>query len=612
MRSLTEPRGAAEAQRTRRKRRGGEVSVLCFSGVEMFCLFLLCFSSCFASLTVRAQTGVITGRVVNEEGAGMPNVTVLLNPIAADRRPATGGSTNRTATDIDGNFKFTGLAQHVYSVNAISAKGYVSWSIPVDERQDGVYHRIGANVTITMIKGGAITGRVTNQIGEPLIGVQVNATITRDADGNPVRGDGGRPRFTDDRGLYRIYGLSPGTYVVSTRNTMTGPFPSPYDLDAPTYHPSGPRETAAEVTVTIGGESSGIDIRYRGDPGHVVSGSVTGAGEPSSPYGRINVTLSNATTGVFLGNSNPLRSNYGPAGFAIYGVSDGEYEIAARRFSINNEETFSTPRRIVVKGADVGGIELKLLPMASIAGKFALEATPGACESKRKWSLEEALLVLRHETKPEGPALSRNQMIPNGLNEKGEFTVYNLEANRYFLEPRLPNENWYVKTITGPASTAAPARGAATRGAPPSDVARNGIALKAGEKISGVTVTIADGAAGVSGKVTPATEGSRLPARLRIHLVPAEATAANEVLRYAEVFARSNGSFLMTNIAPGKYWLVARAAPDDEPSDSSVAPTAWDASERAKLRKEAEAMKIEVELKPCQRAVDQLVKYSAR
>jgi hypothetical protein len=135
--------------------------------------------------------------------------------------------------------------------------------------------------------------------------------------------------------------------------------------------------------------------------------------------------------------------------------------------------------------------------------------------------------------------------------------------------------------------------------------------LKAGEKVSGVTVTIAEGAAGVSGKVAPAKapagDGSRLPARLRVHMVPAEAAAANDVLRYAEAFARSDGSFSLNNIAPGKYWLLARAIPDDEPSDAQPLPVALDAIERAKLRKEAEALKIEIELKPCQRVVDQVV-----
>ncbi|MGH9936082.1 MAG: MSCRAMM family protein [Blastocatellia bacterium] len=578
-------------------------------------LFALLVSSCFVPLAARAQTGVITGRVVTEDGAGLPGAAVSLMPVAADRRPTSGSSQINTVTDGDGNFKFTGLAPRVYSVSGTYAKGYVPRPVPVNERQDRAYCRVGDNVMITMIKGGAITGKVTNATGEQLIGVQVNAAMVRDTEGNPVRGgSSGYPRFTDDRGVYRIYGLSPGTYVVFTRNIMVNTaFPSPYDLDATTYHPSGPRETAAEVTVTSGGETGGIDIRYRGDPGHVISGTVTGAGEPSSPYGGISVTLTNAAAGVVLGSSNVVRSGDGAAGFAIYGVTDGEYDITARRGGFNNEEAFaSTPRRIVVKGSDVGGIELKLLPMGSITGKFALEATPGVCESKRKWSLEEALLALRHETKPAGAALPQSITVVNGLAEKGEFMVYNLEANRYFLEPRLPNENWYVKTITAPASTAAQAsaRGAAARSALPADITRNGIALKVGEKIAGVTVTIADGAAGMSGKVIPATEGARLPARLRVHLVPAEARAADEVLRYAEAFARSNGAFLLNNIAPGKYWLIARAAPDDEPSDRPPMPAAWDANERAKLHREAIAAKNEIELQPCGRVKDYALRFN--
>jgi Carboxypeptidase regulatory-like domain len=92
--------------------------------------------------------------------------------------------------------------------------------VPVGERQDGGYYRVGDNVTITMIKGGVITGRVTNATGEPLIGVRVNAVMTRGAEGNTARRAAARPRFTDDRGFYRLYGLPPGTYVVFTRNAF--------------------------------------------------------------------------------------------------------------------------------------------------------------------------------------------------------------------------------------------------------------------------------------------------------------------------------------------------------------------------------------------------------
>ena len=266
---------------------------------------LLLFSLCFAHLTPEAQTGVITGRVVTEDGSGLQGVTVSLTPVAADRRTISSGPQNRTLTNGDGNFKFTGLAPRVYSVSASSAKGYAPSPVPVSERQDSGYHRIGANVTITMIKGGAITGRVTNALGEPVIGLQVNAAMARGAEGSQDRGGSGNRRFTDDRGVYRIYGLSPGTYVVFTRKSFH-PFPSPYDNDGPTYYPSSTRETAAEITVTSGGEASGVDIRYRGDRGHAVSGAMSGSGL-GSPSVSIMIALTNTVTGVVRSDADFFR-----------------------------------------------------------------------------------------------------------------------------------------------------------------------------------------------------------------------------------------------------------------------------------------------------------------
>jgi hypothetical protein len=50
--------------------------------------------------------------------------------------------------------------------------------------------------------------------------------------------------------------------------------------------------------------------------------------------------------------------------------------------------------------------------------------------------------------------------------------------------------------------------------------------------------------------------------------------------------------------------LLARAIPDTELGDKPAKPVAWDALERAKLRKEAEAANSVVELKTCQRIRD--------
>jgi len=162
---------------------------------------------------------------------------------------------------------------------------------------------------------------------------------------------------------------------------------------------------------------------------------------------------------------------------------------------------------------------LKLFPLGVIAGKFALEATPVVCESKRKWSLEEALFAIRPGAKSEEATPAQNRTVVNGLTEKGEFTVYYLAADRYFLEPRLPNENWYVKAITAPASTSVSAntKAAAARGALMADISRNGITLKAGEKITGVVATIGTRSSGRSFITKP------WPRRMKSNFNPAGA-----------------------------------------------------------------------------------------
>ena len=152
-------------------------------------------------------------------------------------------------------------------------------------------------------------------------------------------------------------------------------------------------------------------------------------------------------------------------------------------------------------------------------------------------------------------------------------------------------------------------RGAARGANLAGGVLQNGFKFRPGEKMTIGAVTFAEGAASLRGKVAPENEGARLPPRLRLHLIPADPKAAEDVLRYFETIARSEGAFSFNNIAPGKYRLLTRAVPDDEPIDRPPFPAAWDANERAKLRKEAEAMKVEIELNPCQRLTDLVVKY---
>ncbi|HKQ79760.1 MAG TPA: hypothetical protein VJ810_39060 [Blastocatellia bacterium] len=125
-------------------------------------------------------------------------------------------------------------------------------------------------------------------------------------------------------------------------------------------------------------------------------------------------------------------------------------------------------------------------------------------------------------------------------------------------------------------------------------------------------MTVAEGAASLRGEVVSENAKGRPPERLRVHLIPAERNTSDEVLRYAEALVLIDRAFVFSNLAPGKYLLLVRVAPDDEPDDRPLALAAWDANERAKLSRDAEALKNEVELKPCQRVTGRVVEYSSR
>jgi hypothetical protein len=77
--------------------------------------------------------------------------------------------------------------------------------------------------------------------------------------------------------------------------------------------------------------------------------------------------------------------------------------------------------------------------------------------------------------------------------------------------------------------------------------------------------------------------------------VPVEKERADEVLRYAETGIGNDGSFSFGHLGPGKYWLTTRIEIDD------ARKKILDNAERAKLRREAEAANVVMELQACQR-----------
>jgi Carboxypeptidase regulatory-like domain len=562
---------------------------------------------CLTHLTAGAQQkGVITGRVINDDGIGVPQVRVNLYPVGSQQGGLTSAYVASITTDEDGNFRFIDLLPRIYQVSVSQTKAYVITPMSEKDVNRQPYYRIGDNVTITLIRGGVITGRVTRQDGEPMIGTTVSPTMVRDSGGKRVRNYIGRPRLSDERGIYRLYGLAPGVYIVSASGASFLSQSAPTTTNSVTYYPSSTADTATEVTVASGGEVTGVDILMRSDRGYTISGTVVGGGNQSSPYLLPSVSLIRVANGASITRS-AKRNVGGINGFTFEGISDGEYEIVARRGGDNSAVDFaSAPRRLSVKGADVTGIELKLAMLASISGKVVIEPSTGICKSKSVLGSEEILLFSRRSERLSQALLSPSINRSYDVNDDGEFTITSLEAGTYHIESQLPDENWYLRSITIP--SAAPTSKQTAAATPAGVSVSTGINLKSGKHLSGVTLVIAEGAAGLQGKIEAEVEGSSLPSQLRIHLVPSEQSSSNDLLRFSETLLRSDGTFEFKNLTPGKYWLISRVVADLEPADRQ--PAAWDDAERAKLRKEAEALKIEVELKACQRIFGQVLKFT--
>ena len=534
------------------------------------------------------RLGSIKGRVVDEAGVPLANVAINVS--------AAGGSyeeEQEAATDDNGEFVVDHLSAKPYVIRC-EASGYI------EADPSSSYYLTGEPVTLKMAKGGVITGRVTGGTGEPYVKARVAAVRVRDQDGQPTSSrEGPDTADTDDRGIYRIYGLESGYYIVNV--DRAGQYEDNQFRNAvPLYSPSVTRDGARQVAVARGQEAGGIDITYRSEPGHIVSGTLSGIMQSGSEdETNIRLVGYRPAAAVLQRGFKEKRT------FIFYGVPDGDYFVVAHNDS-DALAAASQPYRVTVKGADVRGIDLRLVPFASASGKVSMGPAPAPrgqpeCKGTRPGLAQEAVVWASRDekkndtVKPAFPPELFDESEPTAPNENGEFSLQGLAPGHYRFGATLPNEAVYVSAI----SMKAPSGKAI-------DIAASGASLKSGDQLAGISIILAEGASALRGRVVSSAEKAKLPSGLRVHLVPAEPAHANDVLRFAEAEVKSDGTFALTNIPPGRYRIVAIAV-----KDRGSLPVAWDADERASLHRRAEESggAPVVELKPCQRSSDYLIQY---
>jgi len=379
-------------------------------------------------------TGVIKGRVVAADtGNPIRRANVNLSPIDPPAPPGGGrgpngpsatlvpgsaggsapspqvsvslsmGRPRQATTDSQGNFEFTGLPAGSYRIFANSNQyspqylgmayggkrpngyGLSDQGQPVQLGEGQSFDK----VIISLPRGGVITGRVTDENGEPLTRVQVYSVFFPPGSSRGVRmGQGSQ---TDDLGQFRLYGLQPGDHAVvaeAMRFNFVPPNAPPETEEdkigfITTYYPGTPDEGAAQrVRARAGTETPGIEIRLLQDRLYRVSGTVVDS--QGQPLPRVNGQVMRRTPGMTGGSSYGFNTDE-KGQFQMRNVASGNYRLIVRQTrpftpgpgpQADPGEMASLP--LTIAGADLDNVMVMTTPGVTITGQVVFEQGPAS------------------------------------------------------------------------------------------------------------------------------------------------------------------------------------------------------------------------------------------
>jgi hypothetical protein len=530
-----------------------------------------------------AGTASISGIVLTDDSDARPlrRVRVFLN--SPDEEVA-----RTTISDDAGRFAFEGLRAGRYTVGG-TKEGYVT--VNYGARRPG---RVGAPVTLTegqaladliltLPRGAVITGVLLDPDGLPVAGVSMRAlryvyTVTGERRLSAVSATMAS-HITDDRGVYRIYGLPAGEYAIaapatlppgsnvllmndtelraaldelkqsqrpqttSNSNTAAGseanvdaPRPIGY---APVFYPGTTASSqAALIPLGKSEERGGIDFQLQYVPTGTIRGGVITPVGVLPEYIRVHLI---ATSDVILsGNSNESRTAAvtEKGEFTFVNVPPGTYTMIAKgtRGPTANGSMFWATTEVVVDGQNEQEISLSLQPALTVSGRVVFDGRTAPPDPSR---IRVTLL----------PVLSAGQVslgtAPVLVDTGGRFTMTGITAARYRLQA----------SISGPSGWMLAASVVSGR-----DVLDTPLDLR--QSVDGAVVTFTDRPGELSGVVRDSA-GKPMSAHTVI-LFAAERTLWTPTSRRIRaVPSAADGRFLFRMVAPGEYWLAAQSDVDD-------------------------------------------------
>ena len=510
------------------------------SSTRFFAVVLLTLLCLPVSLSAQPQTktatktprGSISGRVTIKDKPAV-GITVGL-------RNATGTflmeRTFRAITDQEGVYRITNVPAGTYEIQT-AAPAYVDTtgnfprgrSIIVGEDENV------ENINFSLIRGGAITGKITDTDGRPLVHQNVNVFRASDFGQQQERQvyPAGNVQ-TDDRGIYRVFGLAAGSYKVAcgrSDDTLPSNYYEPSRvIYKQVFHPDATDQAKATIIeLREGSEAANVDITVGlAVQTFTVSGRVIDA-EKGLPVPNIRFGFQRRSgERVEFSNLSAVSNNQGD--FIAEGLTPGKYGIMM--FGNPNVDLRAESMMFDVVDSDVTGLTIRMIKGSSISGVVVLEL-----EDRKAFAKLLEFQIRASVTAAPGTFTSYGQSVVSTFNPDGSFRLSGLSSGQV---------NFW---LTGPFGTPQPKGFMIIRTEHNGVVMPRGVELKEGEQLAGVRLVIAYGTASIHGtvKIENGTlpEGGRMFARVvRPGTPPAQ---------IANSMVDARNQFLLEGIPPGVY-----------------------------------------------------------
>jgi hypothetical protein len=471
---------------------------------------------------------------VTIKGKAAPGIVVGLRT----SQPATPYEpSSRATTDQEGRYRLADVPAGTYQVAPAAPAFVVS---DINSRSQTVVILEGENVEgidFALVRGGVITGKVTDGEGRPVIEERVSLFSANQPSNPRVPTPQIYPitsSQTDDRGIYRMFGLTAGRYRVAAGAGANGFF---YDAIGrgpsykETFYPDVTDPAKATVVeLTEGSEATKIDITLGSAAQTFAAGGHIVDGESTQPVAGIRLGLQlivDQQRRSYV-SANIISNSLGE--FRVENLTPGKYGIFVQPQP--DSDVRSEAVTFDILDQDVSGLVVKTSKGgASLAGSVVIENTDDR-------TVLATLAQLRVQGYIQNQAGSPSMGHTASISFDGSFFLNGLESGAAYLSLGAQDRNLLKGFVV-------------SRIERDGIVQPHGIEIKTGDQITGVRMVVSYGSATVHGIIK--VENGELPARARFSV---QVTKAGERtgIRPPQVDAR--GHFIMDGLPGGLYDFI--------------------------------------------------------